>query len=292
MLYFYRTTNICALRIDSHHHFWTIGRYAMPWMEDEALHRIRKSFTPQDLQALVNEHHVDQTVLVQTISSVDETRWFLEIADEVDFVGGVVGWVDLTDSRVGEVLDDLVQSPYLVGIRHQVHDEPDTNWLARDDVQRGLREVARRGLVYDLLIRPSHLDVSCQIAQELDELSFAVDHIAKPAISQRGWDDWAGPIEKLAQFPNVSCKISGMIEEANWSSWKPSDFAPYIEHVIQAFGTERVLFGSNWPVSDLAGTYGQVIEVVETNTTNLSEAERQRLFGENAVRLYKFGRVT
>lgn len=274
------------MRIDAHHHFWKLGRYDYPWLGPQ-LNAIYRDFGPGDLPPLLARHRIDRTVLVQTISSLDETKWFLSLARQHSFIAGVVGWMDLKDPRVGDTLDELLASPGLVGIRHQVHDEPDVNWLLRPDVQRGLRELAQRGLPYELLIRPPHLAASLQVARKFPSLPLVVDHSAKPRIAQRGWDDWAGGLAELAQCPNVWCKLSGMITEADWANWQPADLKPYLDHVLATFGPERVLFGSDWPVCLLAGSYDRVIAALETGLAHLSVAEREKIFGGNAVRLYQ-----
>src|SRR5438128_3257571 len=274
------------MRVDAHHHFWEIGRHQYPWMAPnlEALHR---GFGPEDCRPMLAEHRIDCSVLVQTISSMDETRWFLRLADEHSFVAGVVGWVDLTAPSVGQALDELRQNPKLVGIRHQVHDESDDNWLLRPDVQRGLSELAKRSFPYDLLIRPPHLAPSLAIARKFPELRLVIDHIAKPRIAQRAWDDWASGMTALSACPNVWCKLSGMITEAGWTSWKATDLKRYIDHVLETFGTDRVVFGSDWPVCLLAGSYDQVVEALEMNVNHLNLDEREAIFGQNAVRCYK-----
>jgi L-fucono-1,5-lactonase len=271
--------------IDAHHHFWQLGRYDYVWMSPD-LQALRRDYGPEDLQPILSSHNINHTVLVQTISSIDETRWFLELANQYEFIVGVVGWVDLTDPRAGERLDELNDLSKLVGVRHQVHDEPDPVWLNREDVQHGLRELERRSLTYDLLIRPQHLEVSRRVAQRFPNLRFIVDHIAKPAIARHDWDVWASGIVALAACPNVACKLSGMITEADWGHWKPADLAPYIRHVIEHFGTERVMFGSDWPVCRLAGTYDQVLDGLAVNLDELSAHERENVFGNSAAAWY------
>jgi L-fuconolactonase len=271
--------------IDAHHHFWQLDRYDYVWMSPD-LQELYRDYNPDDLQPVLNSNSIDCSVLVQTISSVNETRWFLELATQYKFIAGVVGWVDLTDPHVGEQLDELCDSPKLVGIRHQVHDESDSEWLVRDDVQHGLGELQLRDLTYDLLIRPQHLEVSQCVAEKFPDLRFVIDHIAKPAIATQDWDDWATGIAALATCPNVACKLSGMITEADWANWQPADLAPYIRHVLDHFGTERVMFGSDWPVCLLAGTYDQVLDGLTTNLNQLSDHQREDVFGNSATAWY------
>jgi L-fuconolactonase len=274
------------MRIDAHHHFWQIGRYDYVWMAPE-LDVLRRNYMPPDLRPLLEQHGIEGTILVQTISSLDETRWFLELADQHPFIAGVVGWVDLTDPGVGDVLDELRTHPKLVGIRHQVHDEPDENWLLRADVQRGLAELARRSIPYELLIRPHHLAVSLSVAEKHPDLPLIIDHMAKPEIAKQAYDDWADGIARLARCPNVACKLSGMITEADWRRWTPLDLRIYVEHAMVQFGNDRVMFGSDWPVCLLAGNYDQVVEALEMNLSDLSLREYQDVFGNCAARWYR-----
>jgi L-fuconolactonase len=280
-----------TVRIDAHHHFWKIGRYEYPWLVPD-LKAIYRDFGAGDLQPELARSGIDRTVLVQTISSLEETKWFLALSCQHSFIAGVVGWVDLRDPAVGDTLDELLATNRLVGIRHQVHDEPDANWLLNADVQRGLRELTRRGVPYDLLVRPPHLAASLQIAREHPNLSLVVDHIAKPRIAQGGWDDWAGGLAALAQCPNVWCKLSGMITEADWANWRPADLKPYVEHVVACFGVERVLFGSDWPVCLLAGSYDRVLAALESCLADLNPTEREKVFGTNAVDVYRLKNLT
>jgi L-fucono-1,5-lactonase len=273
------------MRIDAHHHFWQLSRFTYPWMGPE-LNVLRRDFGPGDLEPLLKRNGFEGSILVQTISSLEETKHFLDLARQHPFIRGVVGWVDLKDAGLGDTLDELLALPGLVGIRHQVHDEPDLDWLLREDVQRGLGEVARRRLVYDLLIRPVHLEVVLQVVRRFPGLRFVVDHLAKPRITARGWDDWAGGLAALAACPNVTCKLSGMITEADWASWQPADLKPYLDHALSVFGPDRVLFGSDWPVCLLAGSYDRVVNALALNLSRLTPAEQGKIFGANAGTVY------
>jgi len=273
------------MRIDAHHHFWQLDRFQYPWMTP-GLEPLLRDFGPADLQSLLAAHAFQRSVLVQTISSVDETRWFLQLAEQHECIGGVVGWVDLTDPSLERTLDELAPHPKFVGVRHQVHDEPDDRWLVRDDVLHGLSQLAQRSIPYDLLLRPQHIPPAVEVAKTLPELSLVVDHIAKPAIARRGWDDWANPLAELAKYPNVTCKLSGMITEADWQHWQPSDLRPYVDHVLACFGPQRLMFGSDWPVCLLAGDYGRVVAALEENLAGLSDSEQAEVFGGTAARVY------
>jgi L-fuconolactonase len=274
------------MRIDAHHHVWELGRYDYDFLTP-AVAPMVENFGPSDLVPLLASRNLQHSVLVQTIASVPETRWFLQLAAEHDFLAGVVGWVDVTAPDVGDVLRELKASPKLVGIRHNVHNEPDDQWLARSDVRRGLAELARQNLPYDLLVRPQHLPASLALAEELPQLRLVVDHIAKPRIAEQGWDDWASPIAALAKHPQAYCKLSGMITEANWKSWRPGDLKPYIDHLLTHFGPKRLMFGSDWPVCVLAGTYQQVVDALAENLAGLSPSEQARIWGETAADFYR-----
>ena len=266
--------------VDAHHHFWDPTRRHYPWMGDE-LTAIRRPFGPNDLRPLIADNGVDRTVLVQTISSVDETREFLDIAAANDFVGGVVGWIDLTSPDVAETIGSLV-SDLLVGIRHQVHDEPDPRWLLRDDVQRGIAAVGEAGLVYDLLVRTRELPAALETVRRNREVSFVVDHAAKPRIAAGSWDaDWEKALAPFSDEPNVTCKLSGLVTEADWRSWTPEQLEPYVRRVVGWFGPQRCMFGSDWPVCLLAASYDRVLDTMQ-QIVGLDEW----IFGLTARRVY------
>ncbi len=277
------------LRIDAHHHFWDPAVFDYPWMEGEALDPVRRAFTPADLAPELAADRIDGTVLIQTVSDVAETVGFLELAQETPFVLGVVGWVDLQDPAVGDTLDALQEAHggLLVGIRHQVHDEEDSRWLERDDVRRGLEIVRARNLRYDILVRTRELPSATAIAGSMPDQRFVLDHIAKPRIAQ-GWDEeWSEAIARLAARPNVSVKLSGMVTEAAWHEWNADTLRPFVERVLELFGVERVMFGSDWPVCLLsASSYHEVVQALSDTLDGLSDPERERVFGANAAEFY------
>jgi L-fuconolactonase len=279
-------------RIDAHHHFWDPVRYTYPWMAGPELDPVRKAFGPRDMQPLLEAAGITGTVLVQTVSDENETREFLRIAASTPFVRGVVGWIDLTSPGVGDALDELLAGDagrFLVGIRHQVHDEADPNWLCRGDVRRGLRAVADRGLGYDLLVRTRELPAAVATVKALPELNFVVDHIAKPTIAAGADGNWARWMPALAQYPNVLVKLSGMITEADWASWTPCDLRPFVTRIHQWFDTDRLMFGSDWPVCLLAGTYESVVGGLTAAIGTLSKDETAALFGGTAHAFYRLG---
>jgi L-fuconolactonase len=277
-------------RIDAHHHFWDPTRTAYPWMVGEAFDPVRRPFTPGDLGPELAAQAISGTVLVQTISREAETREFLELAERTDFIWGVVGWVDLTSAGVGDHLYALIGGiggGRLVGIRHQVHDEGDPEWLCRADVRRGLAAVQERGLVYDLLVRARELPAAVDTVAALPHLQFVLDHIAKPRIAEGKDPEWQERMPALAALPNVAVKLSGMVTEANWTSWTAADLRPFVASVVDWFGAGRLLFGSDWPVCLLATSYAGVVGALEQAVGPVTTDEAARIFGLNAVGVYR-----
>ena len=275
--------------VDAHHHFWDPGRADYPWLTDE-LATIRRAFGPADLAPELEAAGVEATVLVQTRSSLNETVEFLETAEATPFVRGVVGWVDLTDPAVADVIARLRGGrggDRLVGIRHQAHDEPDPDWLVRDDVVRGIRAVGSAGLVYDLLVRPRELPAALALTRRLHDVRFVIDHLAKPPIATGELAPWEGRMAPFRELEHVGCKVSGMVTEADWSSWTPHDLRPYIDRVLDVFGPDRLLFGSDWPVCLLAASYGDVVAAAGATLSGLSESDRAKVFGGTATAVYR-----
>jgi L-fuconolactonase len=280
-------------RIDAHHHFWDPARYSYPWMAGHAMDPVRRAFTPDDLRDALGEARIDGTVLVQTLSSPTETREFLVLAAATGFVHGVVGWADLTSARIADDLDELLDGPngrWLVGLRHQVHDEPDPDWLTRADVRRGLAAVEARGLAYDLLVRARELPAAVDAVRALPGLRFVLDHIAKPRIADGRDDPWRQGMPVLAAQPNVAVKLSGMVTEADWATWTPRDLRPFVGDVVGWFGVGRLMFGSDWPVCLLAGSYHAVLGGLIEALPALSPGELDQVLGMNALRTYQLDR--
>jgi L-fuconolactonase len=253
-------------------------------MGDE-LTAIRRPFGPANLAPLLAAAGIDRTVLVQTISSLDETHEFLNTAAGTDFIGGVVGWVGLTDPAVADTLAELRVGPggsMLVGVRHQVHDELDPRWLLRPDVRRGIRAVGHAGLVYDLLVRTRELPAAAELVSDFPDMRFVLDHIAKPRIAGGPRDlEWEQAMMPLADHDNVACKLSGMMTEADWNTWTPQELLPYVVRVLDWFGPERCMFGSDWPVSLLASDYARTV-----TTLKALVGENAEVFGGTAKRVY------
>jgi len=278
--------------VDAHHHFWDPSRRDYYWMSSE-LDAIRRPFGPQDLEPLLAECGVAKTIVVQTLPSLAETREFLATAAAIDFVAGVVGWVDLTDPSIADVIADLRSEPggkHLVGIRHQVHDEPDATWLLSKEVQRGIEAVGDAGLVYDVLVRTRELPAALEMVRRFPELRFVIDHAGKPRIASGPVDEeWERAMAPFAGLPNVSCKLSGMVTEASWTGWAPRELEPYILRALDWFGPERCMFGSDWPVCLVAASYARVVDALRFAIRDLDAAARDAVLGGNAIRIYELG---
>jgi L-fuconolactonase len=276
-------------RIDAHHHVWDLTVRDQAWIAGDALAPIRRSFGIDEVAPEAAAAGVTATVVVQTVADTGETEELLDLADAAPLVAGVVGYVDLAAPDVGEQLDRLRERPsgsWLVGIRSLVQDEPDPGWLARPAVLAGLREVARRDLVYDLLVRVHQLSAACVAVTEVPEGRYVVDHLAKPDIASGAWEPWASGLAALAACGNVSAKLSGLVTEASWDNWTTGDLRPYVEYAVAAFGPDRLMFGSDWPVCTLAAPYGRVVTAVDELVAGLSTAERAAVMGATAATVY------
>jgi L-fuconolactonase len=273
-------------RVDAHHHVWPEPE---PWMDGPEMEPIRRPYGVGDLEPLAKAAGVTATVLVQTQSSVEQTREFLAVADSSDLVAGVVGWLDLTAEDFAAQLAAVRGEPngrWLRGLRHQVQDEPDPEWLNRPEVRRGLRALWQPGMLYELLTKPPQLPAALRTVAEIPELPFVLDHCSKPLIATGEVEPWASQLRELASYPNVTCKLSGIVTEAEWASWTVDDLKPYVEVVLEAFGPNRVMFGSDWPVCLLASPYARWVEAAEQLTAELSASEREAVFGGTARRVY------
>jgi L-fuconolactonase len=276
--------------IDAHQHFWDPGRADYPWMAGSEMAPIRRAFGPADLAPLLAENGIDATILVQCRASLEETEDFLHLANATPFVAGVVGWVDLTDQAVGKTLGrlrGLQGGRKLVGIRHQVHDEADPEWLLRSDVQRGLAAVFERDLAYDLLVRTRELPAAIATARAFPNGRFVLDHAAKPPIAEGLSRGWADRLAELAASRNVWCKISGLATEAVWNDWDANRLFPAIQHAAQCFGGDRLIFGSDWPVCLLAGSYGAIKRALDECLMRLGQDVRDQALGPVAEHAYR-----
>jgi L-fuconolactonase len=276
-------------RVDAHHHVWDLSVREQAWLDGPPFAPIRRTFGIADLAPLARAAGVDATVMVQTLAVPEETPEMLRTAAEHDLVGAVTGWVDLTSPSVA---DDLVAvrsgigGGYLRAIRHLVQDEPDPHWLCRPDVRRGLHAVADAGLGYELLVKPDQLPAALTVVDELPEVEFVLDHCAKPYIAAGVLDPWAAQIRELASHENITCKLSGLVTEADWANWTTDDLRPYVDVVVEAFSPQRLMFGSDWPVCLLATTYEKWVATVDELIAPLSADERVAITGGTARRFY------
>ena len=271
--------------IDAHHHLWEdLARRDYDWLAD--LDAIRRPYTVDDLTAVTPADH---TVLVQTVTTVEETSEFLATAAATPLIAGVVGWEDLTAPDIADRLAALRESPggdTLVGIRHPAQGEADPGWLTRPDVVRGVKAVAEAGLTYDILVLPPQHEAAIALADAVPGARLVLDHAGKPAIADGGYEPWARFLTALAARPNVFCKLSGLVTEADWTKWTVGELRPYASHVLETFGPDRVMYGSDWPVCELAATYEQVYDSARAFTNALSPAEQEEVFGGTARRAY------
>jgi L-fuconolactonase len=276
--------------VDAHHHVWDLAVRDQEWINGPELAPLRRTFSLSDLRPPAERAGVGATVMVQTVTVPEETPEMLAQAASDPLVAGVVGWTDLTAPDVADTLARLRELPgggRLVGIRHQVQSEPDPRWLVREDVLRGLSAVADAGLAYDLVILPHQLPAATAAARRLPGLRFVLDHAGKPGIVAGALEPWASELRALAAEPNTFCKLSGLVTEADWRGWTVDDLRPFAETVLGAFGPDRVMYGSDWPVCTVAADYAEVLDAARTLTARLSVDERVGVFGGTAVNAYR-----
>ena len=272
--------------IDSHQHFWQVGRFDYPWMSSD-VEVLYRDYLPPALEPLLERNGVAKTVLVQASNSVAESRWLLSLADAYPFIAGVVGWVDLARPTVGQELAELTAHPKFKGVRHLVESEPADGWLSQPEVVRGLQQVGAYEASYDLLVHTRHLKHVRTVAESCPELSLVVDHMAKPPIAQGEIKEWTRELKPVAAYKNVSCKLSGLVTEASHSTWHTDDLRPFVECALELFGAERLMFGSDYPVCLLAASYDRVLDAFQEILKQLDEQERQQIFADNARRFYR-----
>jgi len=280
-----------AVVIDSHQHFWQLNNpVEQAWLHQPAMAAICRDFLPGDLQPLLAAAGVHQTVLVQTQHNLAENRWALRLADENPFIAGVVGWVDLQSPQCEEQLLELKEHPKFVGVRHIVQDEADDDFIVQPQSIRGLQLLQQHGVPYDLLFYPKHLRHAVTLARLLPELPMVIDHLAKPPISTGATAGWEEDLRAASQAPNIFCKLSGMVTEANWENWQADDLRPYTDIALDCFGPARCMAGSDWPVCELAGSYQQVHDALSQNLAGLSESELAAVRGGTAASFYRLNR--
>jgi len=274
------------MKIDSHQHFWNYDPVEYGWI-DESMRALRRDFLPEDLRSEIASAGVDGVVSVQARQNLGETRWLLDLAGQHDFIKGVVGWVELASPTVAAQLEGFASNPKLKAVRHVVQGEPDDNFILREDFNRGIREMKRFNLGYDILIFERHLPQTIQFVDRHPEQVFILDHIAKPRIRENLFEPWAKKIRDLARRPNVYCKVSGMVTEADHANWTEPQLQRYFEVVLETFGPQRLMFGSDWPVCLVACGYSRWHKLVSAWISTLSAAERERIFGGTAIEGYK-----
>jgi L-fuconolactonase len=280
-----------ALKIDSHHHFWDLSRneFDYSWLSAPENEAICKTYLPDSLLNHIQNVGVDKTVLVQTQHTLLENDWALQLASQTDYIAGVVGWVDLAAADIEEQVLRYKDQDKFVGIRHITQDEPDDNFIVGEQVLRGLGVLEKHNIPFDLLFYVKHLHHAQQLGQQFPNLPMVIDHLSKPEIKGQRLDNWEANLKAAAKFPSMMCKLSGMVTEADWQAWKPADLKPYIEIVLEAFGPERCMYGSDWPVCELAATYEQVHNALADTVGCLSESELENIFGATANRFYRLG---
>jgi L-fuconolactonase len=273
------------IRLDAHQHFWHYSPAEYEWISDK-MDALQRDFLPRDLEPLLTQNHLDGSIAVQARQNLAETLCLLDLAEQNKFIRGVVGWVDLCSSSLHSELDLFAKRKKLVGVRHVLQDEPDDQFMLRPQFLRGISELAAFGLVYDLLLHPRHLPIAVQLVREFPQQVFVLDHLAKPPIALGQLEPWRRDLKELAKFPNVFCKLSGMVTEAKWKQWRPDDFTPYLDAVFEAFGASRLMNGSDWPVCTLSSSYSETLGIVLNYSARLSAEQRDGVFGGNCARVY------
>lgn len=272
------------MRIDSHQHFWKYHPIKNSWIEDH-MKVIRRDFLPDDLHPILEKNTIDGCIAVQADQSEEETEFLLSLAENNSFIKGVVGWVDLKSENIKERLSHFAKFNKLKGIRHIVQAEPD-DYMLDEKFQRGISFLDQFNLTYDILVFPSQLSAAIELVDNFPHQKFVVDHIAKPLIKEGKLEPWKTEMISLAKSPNVMCKISGMVTEADWSSWESGDIKPYLDVIFNALGPDRIMFGSDWPVCLLAASYEQQLEIVETYISSFSPEDKNKIMGGNALNFY------
>jgi L-fuconolactonase len=274
------------MRIDAHQHFWRYNADEFGWIDD-SMAPLRRDFRPDDLRPELEGSGFGGSVAVQARQSLEETRWLLELAASSPLILGVVGWVDLRSPDVRSQLQAFAGNPKLVGVRHVVQSESDDRFLLQPEFRRGIAALEEFGLAYDILIYPRHLSVAAEFVQLFPYHRFVLDHLAKPSIKDGTIQPWESGMRELARFPNVFCKLSGMVTEADWRTWKAEHMTPYLDIALECFGPERLMIGSDWPVCTVAASYAHTMNVVLTYFEKHPAAVQDAVLGGNAQRLWK-----
>jgi len=272
------------VKFDSHQHFWSYDPAQYPWIPPGS--PLQRNWLPPDLAPLLSAAGLDGCIAVQARQTLEESRWLLELAEHHTIIKGVVGWVDLRSPDLDRDLAALARHPKFRGVRHVVQDEPDVNFMLGAEFLRGIGKLRAHGLTYDILIYPQQLPAAIELAGRFPEQPFVLDHIAKPHIKDGTLEPWQTQIRELAKAPNVLCKVSGMVTEADHATWTAEDFKPYLDVVFEAFGEDRLMYGSDWPVCLYAASYARMFTLIDDYTRGLSSVARDKFFGGNAARFY------
>lgn len=276
------------MRIDAHQHFWKLDLpFNYGWLHTAQHEPICRNYLPADLLPHLQATGIDKSVFVQTQHDLAENRWVLQLAAQNDFIAGVVGWVDLASPNCERQLEEFRANPKFVGIRHITHDEPNEDFIVQPEIIRGLQVLQKHNVPFDLLFYTKHLKHAVTLGKQLPDLPMVIDHLAKPKIREQITAGWLEDLQAAAKFPNIYCKLSGMVTEADWSAWKPADLKPYVDAALEAFGPERCMFGTDWPVCELAASYEQVHDALSDLLVGLSDSERSQIFGQTAAKFYQ-----
>lgn len=274
------------IAVDSHQHFWNYSPQRHPWMSDE-MTVLKRDFLPDDLFPLLKQCSIQACVAVQASQTEEENTFLLTLANQNDFIKGVVGWIDLQSNQVEQRLTRYSNSKKMKGFRHVIHDEADVDFMLRPNFVRGIGLLKQFDFTYDLLIFPKHLPNTLKLVRKYPDQPFVIDHIAKPIIREGKIENWKKELAAIASCENVCCKVSGMVTEANWQDWRKEDFTPYLDAVVEMFGTNRLMYGSDWPVCQLSASYQDVFGIVSDYFSSFSKSERESIFGGNATRFYR-----
>ncbi|PIF30272.1 L-fuconolactonase [Flavobacterium sp. 9] len=273
------------MKIDSHQHFWKYDAVKDAWINEE-MKVIKRDFLPSDLKPLLLENQIDGCVAVQADQSEDETRFLLDLAKDNNFIKGVVGWVDLCAENIEERLEYYTKYEKLKGFRHIVQAEADIDFMLSERFQNGISKLVKHNFTYDILIFPKHLENAAKLVAKFPEQKFVIDHLAKPDFKNKDFREWEKGIRAIAQFPNVMCKVSGLVTEADWNNWTAVDFTYCLNVVTEVFGIDRLMFGSDWPVSLLAASYAESCDIVEDYFSKFSKADQDKFWSKNAINFY------
>jgi len=274
------------MKIDSHQHFWQYHPVKHSWINDD-MKVLQQDYLPSDLKKVYQENAIDGCVAVQADQSEIETDFLIDLANENEFIKGIVGWIDLRAENLKERLQHYSKFDIIKGFRHVVQDEPDPNFIIGDSFKKGIALLHQYNFTYDILIFPHQLRASLKLIEEFPEHKFVIDHIAKPSIKSGDIKEWETLIREIAKHRNVYCKVSGMVTEADWAHWKYDDFVPYLDVVFDAFSTKRIMYGSDWPVCLLGGDYSSIKSIIEEYIKNLSAEQQEEIMGGNAIKFYQ-----